>query len=659
MSHLIFDAQVFQTPALQRGMGKYSFELIRSMALRNVVSEEWTSIDVILSTNMDIDEQNLSQLRALPLVTIYKLDLSPNDILNPDISSTHNRHVIDEFIKDKPAESAYIILSLMQGEISPVYPSLESISKSVLFYDLIPLMFHKIYLQNPITRKEYLSKLKELLLSDIYLAISKTVANDLSVYLGVDTTRIVSIDGGPIAHDTKTKKIDVPKNFILMPTGNDLRKNNNRAIEGFKLFNQKHANKYSLVITSFFKDEQIEELSALAENVIFTGNISGSELNYLYEKAALLLFPSEYEGLGLPVLEALEHGLGVVCSDITVFREISATAFSYFDPTRIHSIADALEEAINKDFEQASAREILNKYTWENTATITEEKLLETKKNLDKKVKDLLTVVGADFSGNNKVGKFILQSHASLNRIFDIRYYELLGVNKVESRVDFLPYVTSWKQLAAHEPIFVDGDSGHVLYHITNTKNSVLPLMGALAKPGVVFLHDSNLHNLWLAAREQGIISSGRFELEEKINAKFDGQRLSWIGSLVAHQKAVVVFSDEAESIVKKIINNMKKRTVALKLAVPSNQLVYPEIISKHKAHIPSEEFDNIDDLHYEVTLSHADEKSRITSNIFSTETLLINAELDKYLTKDTVSYTSFSGDLLDVLRSIEIGEKA
>jgi len=655
MARLMFDAQVFQTPAWYRGMGKYSFELIRAMASRNIETNEWDTIDVIISSVAEIDTELRKEIVGLPGAKLHELNLDPNDILNPEVTAKHNRGVIDDFIADKGNDNSFIILSLMQGEISPVFPSSEDVHKSVLFYDLIPLMFHKIYLQNPITRKEYLSKLSELLRADTYLAISKTVANDLAVYVGIEPNDIVSIDGAPIAHGDKIETISVPHPFILMPTGNDLRKNNRRGIDGFNLFNKKHDNKYTLVITSFFKEEQISELSKLSENIVFTGNLPGTQLNYLYKETSAVLFPSEYEGLGLPVLEALENNVPVACSDITVFREISQTAFEYFDPTKIHSIADGLERAIVHRSDPIETKKVLSKYSWGNTAIIAEKVVTRDKKPAVTLKKEVV-IVGSDFAGKSRVGKMILQSHASLNRLSSVTYYENVCDGGVESRIDFLPYIAKLDKLVANSPIFTNYLDRTHIYHMTNQKDMVRIALGVLARPGILILHDLDMRKVWNELREQKLISNERHELESKINHKFGNKSTEWLGSLVANQKAVIVFSQKAEESINLIAEKMNKHINVVRLPIPANNLVYHGITPTIKGPaLDLKSLIGIDDMQYEKMISRA-ERLVVPMGATSTEVLLPSIESAKYSKTDLSGYRDFSTTLYNLVSELKRG---
>lgn len=566
---LIIDGQVFQTPALFRGMGKYSIDLLESLLTH--YTSQWSSIELILSKHFTIDEEEMARLQErLPGVTFTHLDIKRN-IIGDRTIPIHNREVLDSHIAKTSGDVDYLILSLMQGEIHPVLPSLPNVRKMVLFYDLIPLMLHKIYLGNPVTREEYLFKLKELMAADLYLAISRTVANDLSNYLGVDRSRVVSIDGGPIVHGKDQKKMDISEPFILMPNGNDLRKNNRRGILAFADFNKRHNNKYSLVITSFFKDHEITELQTLSDNLIFTGNISGEEMRYLYANCEALLFPSEYEGLGLPILEAVEMGKPIACSDISVFREMSTIDFDVFDPKNVDAISSALFNAVNhRKINKKNYSAILKKYSWKNTAKLLVESL-ELVARDEVIAKTELVFVAPDLSRSEPLMRFNLQAYAELSRRFDVAYCGLESKSNLEMRINYLPYIT------ANRGIFSLKDQLCV-YSIDNSASYTKILPIALANPGILVLHDINLDKLWLAANEDKTISDRRYSLEESIDEKYSSTG-SFVASLIRHQEAIIVFSAKAKKGVERILKKMNSKVPVFICSLPIATMRYPEIL--------------------------------------------------------------------------------
>jgi len=239
------------------------------------------------------------------------------------------------------------------------------------------------------------------------------------------------------------------------------------------------------VITSFFKDEQIKELSQLSDRVVFTGNISGAELNYLYEQSDIVLFPSEYEGLGLPVLEALEHARPVACSDIAVFREISSSAFSFLNEKDIHSIARGIERAINSKVDIEVAQAILDMYSWSRTAEVAE-MTMKRPVELRELVGENIVIVSPDPSDCGLAGKFMLQLHAELSCRLPVSYYQEEKVRPEEPRVNFLPYVSDYQRIPQGGAIFQDTKTLNI-YHITNAV-SLLSFDARRARPSGCYL---------------------------------------------------------------------------------------------------------------------------------------------------------------------------
>lgn len=112
--------------------------------------------------------------------------------------------------------------------------------------------------------------------------------------------------------------------------------------------------------------------AGLSETVLFPGFVPDEDLGCLYRQAAAYVFPSLYEGFGLPPLEAMQHGCPVISSDRASMPEILGKAALYFDPESQDSMCGAIQamrqdedfrnRMIGKGFVQAS------KYNWNNCA---------------------------------------------------------------------------------------------------------------------------------------------------------------------------------------------------------------------------------------------------------------------------------------------------
>jgi len=101
-------------------------------------------------------------------------------------------------------------------------------------------------------------------------------------------------------------------------------------------------------------------------------NVSDAELYYAYQNAQAFIFPSLYEGFGIPIIEAFVAQCPVILSKSSCFPEIAGAAAVYFDPTDEDSIMNSIKQAIYDTELQASLKakglERGKQFTWEETA---------------------------------------------------------------------------------------------------------------------------------------------------------------------------------------------------------------------------------------------------------------------------------------------------
>jgi glycosyltransferase involved in cell wall biosynthesis len=97
------------------------------------------------------------------------------------------------------------------------------------------------------------------------------------------------------------------------------------------------------------KLESLRDELGLHENVTFTGWISREKLMEYFARARALVFPSHFEGFGIPILEGLTARLPVACSDIAPTREIAGNAAAYFEPLDVDSMARAIESVTHDE----------------------------------------------------------------------------------------------------------------------------------------------------------------------------------------------------------------------------------------------------------------------------------------------------------------------
>jgi glycosyltransferase involved in cell wall biosynthesis len=103
--------------------------------------------------------------------------------------------------------------------------------------------------------------------------------------------------------------------------------------------------------------------------VRFVDYVPDAELEALWELADCAAFPTLAEGFGLPVVEAMDRGVPVACSDIAVLREVGGDVPSYFDPSDPASLAAAVEAAIREAPERVErGRAQAARYSWTEAA---------------------------------------------------------------------------------------------------------------------------------------------------------------------------------------------------------------------------------------------------------------------------------------------------
>ncbi len=157
------------------------------------------------------------------------------------------------------------------------------------------------------------------------------------------------------------------------------RKNIIRLIEAFDLFKQKTNSKNNLILAGniLWDDGMFEEVFkkiAFRESIIFAGRISDEELRNLLGAAEILTYVPIFEGFGLPIVEAFQAEVPVICSNVTSMPEVAGDAALQVDPFNITAIADAMEllsknETLQKDLIRKGTVQ-KNKFTWKKTAAL-------------------------------------------------------------------------------------------------------------------------------------------------------------------------------------------------------------------------------------------------------------------------------------------------
>jgi glycosyltransferase involved in cell wall biosynthesis len=118
-------------------------------------------------------------------------------------------------------------------------------------------------------------------------------------------------------------------------------------------------------------ENELRRLAAelgVARRVHLLGYVTDSDLEGLWRAAACAAFPTLGEGFGLPVLEAMQRGVPVACSDIPVLREVGGPVPHYFPPHEPEAAARAIQDAWSDAAAAAAGRARAAGFTWEAAA---------------------------------------------------------------------------------------------------------------------------------------------------------------------------------------------------------------------------------------------------------------------------------------------------
>ena len=529
----------------------------------------YREVNVIFTKHMPLSKEAHAEIKkATPSAKFFFLDLkTPEDPNFTNIKNLQQRNegVLANFVEEHKdgLHADFLILSLFIDQVCSVFP--KHTRKILLFYDLIPLQYNKRY-SGWAGYKNYLARFKTLLESDLILTISQTVADDLVTELGIAREKLSNIDGAPIKRNHREPSkpnLPLPKRYILMPSGDELRKNNLRAVQGFKKFKESQPEDIFLLATSFFNDATKKELLEISSDVIFTGNVSETELQWLYNHCEAVLFVPEYEGLGLPILEAIEARKPVVCSNITVFNEMSTTAFYYADQLDPLSIADAIAACLSgRNWEKRKEEypSVEARYTWEQTARKTLEFLERSPRTIQSRAKPRVAVFMPNPNGYSSIGRIGILLHAELSSYFEVDYYLEDGKSQKEfSRPSYLPYVAqTYKASEFNARRYAGYDA--VVYHMGNSEYHLETIKNALYLPGYVILHDTYLKNIFEGELTQyGYVSQDRALAEQSLDTMLKSSRSSYITSIVNSQRGVLVHSDYAVTAVGRVLLGASK----------------------------------------------------------------------------------------------------
>jgi len=342
----------------------------------------------LLEALLDVDKDNKYKLLGITPLKLHRFikNLKFKDYSNVEIKSYQ-----------MPSKAFHRVFSLWQSiNFPPVewltgnidifhsfdwyFPPVKSAKAIATIFDITPLSHPKWHTRGNV--KQHTKRLKTIKKNaDIVTTISKNSKKDIIKYLKIDSEKVFVIYPGVNTnkfHPIKNKyliektlnKYDLKPGYILYVGTIEARKNIETLLKSITYLNNEKGVSKKLVLVGR-KGKSFDKLS-FSKNVVWTDYVSDEDLIYLYNVASCFVYPSLYEGFGLPVLEAMACGCPVIASNTSSLPEVVGDSGILINPDDSKMMANAIKQIlansqltrsfINKGYQQ------VKKFTWKNSA---------------------------------------------------------------------------------------------------------------------------------------------------------------------------------------------------------------------------------------------------------------------------------------------------
>lgn len=356
--NILYDYQIFQYQKYG-GISRYFYELISWLSQQNEIK-----IPIVFSNNhyikgnvlfsylsifQNFDFKGKQKLMEIPNRFLSNSNLKKQnfDIFHP----TYYNPYFLEYLGKKP-----FVLTI---------------------YDMIHEKFNDMF-----SYKDKTSIYKKVLAQRAtkIIAISNNTKQDIVNIFGIEEKKIdvVYLANSIPTVSSSTYDLKLPQKYILFIGNRNGYKNFKTFVEAARrLLNfNKEINIVCIGGGEFNTKEKLflEQMGIIRQ--IFQYDLSDKALANIYKKAIMFIFPSLYEGFGIPILEAFANECPVVCSSTGSFPEIAQNAALYFDPNSVESIENSIYTLIDnnnlkKELVQNGRKRLAN-FSWEKTAAYTE-----------------------------------------------------------------------------------------------------------------------------------------------------------------------------------------------------------------------------------------------------------------------------------------------
>lgn len=350
------------------GIGQYTMELLRAL-----FELDRTNDYVLFSSGSKRARTNLPTF-SYPNVKHFHLDI-PNRLFNALLLAT-GRPRFDKLIADKSEggeRPLFFFPNLNIISLSPGAPYVLTLHD--LSFEIFPEFYQaKARLWHCFTRARALAQKARAV-----IVPSKSAARDIGCIFRIPKEKIFVVPHGvspafssrpaPQDHGVKSR-YNLPKKFALFVGTLEPRKNIAAMIEAVAAYCRESGDDLRLVLAG--KPTGHKTTAAATATVVQTGYVRPQDLPALYRLATVTLFPSLYEGFGLPIIESMASGTPVIAGKTSSMPEVGGRAAIYVDPYNKNDLVAALRELLsNEEFKKqkiAEGLEWAKRFSWKKAA---------------------------------------------------------------------------------------------------------------------------------------------------------------------------------------------------------------------------------------------------------------------------------------------------
>ncbi len=387
---IVLDLQGAQTGSRFRGIGRYTLALAQAIAANRADHEVLLALSGLFPDTIEPIRAAFDSILPQDHIRVW---LAPGPV-GVDTGNALRRQIAERireaFLASLEPDMVHVS-SLFEGFGDDAVTSIgvfAPLPTAVTLYDLIPLTAP---LPHPAFRGYYASKLDSFRRADLWLGISQFSCQEAISLLHLEPAKVVNIGG---AADARFKRIDLPeadrggimqaygltKPFICwVGTPGESRKNVAGLMKAFARLPPDLRGRFQILIIGRMQTGEVDALRRMVrhfgleqDEVVCAGYIDDDGLARLYNICRAFVFPSFYEGFGLPALEAMQCGAPVIASNSTSIPEVVGSTAALFDPNSVADIAGKLQSVLTDEAFRADliARQLqqVRQFSWEASA---------------------------------------------------------------------------------------------------------------------------------------------------------------------------------------------------------------------------------------------------------------------------------------------------